>query len=124
MHLDCNFGISAEPRCVYAGFDPTADSLHVGNLMVIMALLRAQRAGHQPIGLVGGATAKIGDPSGKSSERVSYKIGKLHSVLSALLVCTLKQSLFGLQFYLKCREVELCRVLGNTEVGAKCGFEI
>jgi len=61
--------LTAEPRCVYAGFDPTADSLHVGNLMVIMALLRAQRAGHQPIGLVGGATAKIGDPSGKSSER-------------------------------------------------------
>jgi len=54
---------------VYAGFDPTSDSLHVGNLMVIMALLHAQRGGHQAIGLVGGATAKIGDPSGKSSER-------------------------------------------------------
>jgi len=61
--------LQGSPRCVYAGFDPTADSLHVGNLMVIMALLRAQRAGHQPIGLVGGATAKIGDPSGKTVER-------------------------------------------------------
>ena len=93
MLSDCNFDISAEPRCVYAGFDPTADSLHVGNLMVIMALLRAQRAGHQPIGLVGGATAKIGDPSGKSSERVSYNIGEVHSLMSGLIMCTLQPSL-------------------------------
>ena len=62
--------LTSDARCVYAGFDPTADSLHVGNLMVIMALVRAQRAGHTPIGLVGGATAKIGDPSGKTTERV------------------------------------------------------
>lgn len=54
---------------IYAGFDPTADSLHVGNLLIIMGLLRFQRAGHHPIALVGGATGKIGDPSGRSTDR-------------------------------------------------------
>ena len=58
-------------RTIYAGFDPTADSLHIGNLLVIMAMLHAQRAGHKVIALIGGATAKIGDPSGKTSERPS-----------------------------------------------------
>jgi tyrosyl-tRNA synthetase len=53
----------------YAGFDPTADSLHVGNLTVIMLLARLQRAGHRPIAVVGGATAQVGDPSGRSTER-------------------------------------------------------
>ena len=58
-------------RTIYAGFDPTADSLHIGNLLVIIAMLHAQRAGHKVIALVGGATAKIGDPSGKTNERPS-----------------------------------------------------
>ena len=53
------------------GFDPTAESLHVGNLLVIMGLLQAQRAGHKSLALIGGFTARIGDPSGKSSERPS-----------------------------------------------------
>ena len=53
----------------YAGFDPTAKSLHVGNLLVIMALAQFQRHSHRPIALVGGATGMIGDPSGKSEER-------------------------------------------------------
>src|SRR3972149_5231803 len=57
------------PRAVYAGFDPTADSLHVGHLMALMILRRFQKAGHRPIALVGGATGMIGDPSGKSEER-------------------------------------------------------
>ncbi len=57
------------PRGVYIGFDPTADSLHVGSLLPIMVLVHLQRAGHHPIALVGGATGLIGDPSGKSSER-------------------------------------------------------
>ncbi len=57
------------PRTVYAGFDPTADSLHVGSLLPLMMLRRFQKAGHQPIALVGGATGMIGDPSGKSAER-------------------------------------------------------
>lgn len=53
----------------YVGFDPTADSLHIGNLVPIMLLVHLQRAGHRPLALVGGATGMIGDPSGKSSER-------------------------------------------------------
>jgi tyrosyl-tRNA synthetase len=53
----------------YIGFDPTADSLHIGNLVPIMMLIHLQRSGHQPIVLVGGATGMVGDPSGKSEER-------------------------------------------------------
>ncbi len=58
------------PIAVYAGFDPTSDSLQVGNLVTIMALAHFQRCGHKVIALVGGATGMIGDPSGKSAERV------------------------------------------------------
>jgi tyrosyl-tRNA synthetase len=54
---------------IYIGFDPTADSLHVGSLLPILLLARLQRAGHRPIVLVGGATGMVGDPSGRSSER-------------------------------------------------------
>jgi len=59
-----------KPIVLYAGFDPTAKSLHIGNLLQIMLLSHFQRHGHTPIALVGGATAMIGDPSGKSDERV------------------------------------------------------
>ncbi len=55
---------------MYGGFDPTAPGLHIGNLVLLTTLRRFQLAGHRPIGLVGGATGLIGDPSGKSSERV------------------------------------------------------
>lgn len=54
----------------YAGFDPTASSLHVGHMLPLMGLARLQRAGHSPIALVGGGTGMVGDPSGKSQERV------------------------------------------------------
>jgi len=54
----------------YIGFDPTADSLHIGNLLPIMLLMHLQRAGHKPVALVGGATGMVGDPSGKSEERI------------------------------------------------------
>ena len=57
------------PIGLYCGFDPTADSLHIGNLQSIMLLRRFQLAGHRPIALVGGATGMIGDPSGRSDER-------------------------------------------------------
>jgi tyrosyl-tRNA synthetase len=60
---------SEGPRKAYIGFDPTAESLHVGSLMPIMGLVHLQRAGHVPIGLVGGGTGLIGDPSGKDQER-------------------------------------------------------
>lgn len=58
-----------KPTTLYIGFDPTAPSLHVGNLVVLLALRRFQLAGHNPIALVGGATGLIGDPSGKNEER-------------------------------------------------------
>ena len=56
--------LQAESRTVYCGFDPTADSLHIGNLVPLLALRRFQLAGHKPILLVGGATGMIGDPGG------------------------------------------------------------
>ena len=58
-----------KPVTLYAGFDPTASSLHVGNLLVIMGLAQFQRHGHTPIAVVGGGTGMIGDPSGKTKER-------------------------------------------------------
>lgn len=59
----------ATPRTLYCGFDPTADSLHVGNLMPLLTLRRYQQYGHRPIVLAGGATGLIGDPSGRTTER-------------------------------------------------------
>jgi tyrosyl-tRNA synthetase len=61
--------LSKEMLNGYIGFDPTADSLHVGHLMQVMTLIHFQRAGHKPYALVGGATGMVGDPSGKSAER-------------------------------------------------------
>ena len=61
--------LSAGPITLYAGFDPTADSLHVGNLVPLLALRRFQCFGHHPIAVAGGATGSIGDPSGKTAER-------------------------------------------------------
>jgi len=61
--------LTKEMVSAYIGFDPTADSLHVGNLLPITLLMRLQRAGHKPYALLGGATGMIGDPSGKSAER-------------------------------------------------------
>ena len=58
-----------EPTAAYIGFDPTADSLHIGSLVPILLLVHLQRAGHKPVALVGGATGMVGDPSGKSAER-------------------------------------------------------
>lgn len=71
----------------YIGFDPTADSLHIGSLVPIMLLVHLQKAGHKPIALVGGATGMVGDPSGKSEERNLLS----EEVLSHNLVCVKKQ---------------------------------
>lgn len=87
--------LMAEPRTVYAGFDPTADSLHVGHLMALMILRRFQRAGHRPIALVGGATGMIGDPSGKSEERNLLSVEVLRTNVAAM-ECQMRQFLdFG-----------------------------
>ena len=76
----------------YIGFDPTADSLHVGHLTQIMTLIHFQRAGHKPFALVGGATGMVGDPSGKSAERnlqtedmVEHNLNELKKQLSRFL---------------------------------------
>jgi tyrosyl-tRNA synthetase len=61
--------LQTSPLTLYAGFDPTADSLHVGSLLIVLMLRRFQLAGHVPIALVGGGTGLIGDPSGKADER-------------------------------------------------------
>jgi tyrosyl-tRNA synthetase len=61
--------LAASPITLYCGFDPTADSLHVGHLVPLLALRRFQNYGHHPIAVAGGATGSIGDPSGKSAER-------------------------------------------------------
>ena len=81
------------PLKVYVGFDPTSDSLHLGNLIGLMALAWMQKFGHTPYALIGGATGRIGDPSGKSSERpllsdeelkgnVASLSGFLHKILA------------------------------------------
>ena len=62
--------LAMSPVTLYGGFDPTAPGLHIGNLVLLLTMRRVQNAGHRPIGLVGGATGLIGDPSGKSAERV------------------------------------------------------
>ncbi len=61
--------MNTEMTSAYIGFDPTADSLHIGSLVQIMTLVHLQRAGHKPFALVGGATGMVGDPTGKSAER-------------------------------------------------------
>jgi tyrosyl-tRNA synthetase len=67
---DLRKALAAGQLTLYAGFDPTAASLHIGHLVQLLTMRRLQLAGHRPIGLVGGATGLIGDPSGKSAERV------------------------------------------------------
>lgn len=71
-------------KTVYAGFDPTADSLHVGSLLPLMMLRRFQKAGHRPIAIAGGATGMIGDPSGKSAERNLLSSDQLAANLSGI----------------------------------------
>ncbi|XP_019613508.1 PREDICTED: tyrosine--tRNA ligase, mitochondrial-like [Branchiostoma belcheri] len=76
--------LQSGPQCVYCGFDPTADSLHIGNLLAIIGLLHCQRAGHNTIALIGGATARIGDPSGRSKEREALDIDQLQTNIKGI----------------------------------------
>lgn len=68
----------------YIGFDPTADSLHVGSLAQIITLMRFQKAGHKPIALIGGSTGMVGDPSGKSAERNLLDIDTLNKNINGI----------------------------------------
>src|SRR5881628_3708621 len=87
------FGKKAiNPLTLYGGFDPTADSLHVGNLVPLLGLRRFQLLGHHPIALAGGATGSIGDPSGKTQERqlltrevLDHNIARVKEQLKRLL---------------------------------------
>lgn len=82
----------SKPISVYVGFDPTADSLHLGNLVGIVALAWFQKFGHTPVAILGGATGLIGDPSGKSAERplldaktLAYNVGRLETFFQKIL---------------------------------------
>lgn len=84
--------LTKNPIKLYCGFDPTSDSLHLGNLVMIVALAHFLRCGHTPMALVGGATARIGDPSGRSKERpilseeqIQNNVKGIHAILSRLL---------------------------------------
>lgn len=79
--------LAREMTAGYIGFDPTADSLHIGSLVPILLLVHLQKAGHKPIALVGGATGMVGDPSGKSEERNLLS----EEVLNHNLACVKKQ---------------------------------
>jgi len=81
-----------QPRVLYCGFDPTADSLHIGSLVPLLVLRRFQQAGHKPLALVGGATGMIGDPSFKSQERklntldtINHWVERLKEQVSAFI---------------------------------------
>ncbi len=76
--------LGEKSRTVYVGFDPTADSLHVGHLLALMILRRFQQAGHRPIPLIGGATGMIGDPSGKSEERKLLSVDTLRANVAGM----------------------------------------
>ena len=84
--------LQKEMTSAYIGFDPTADSLHIGSLVQIMTLVHLQRAGHKPFALVGGATGMVGDPSGKSKERnllssevLDHNVNCVHKQLARFL---------------------------------------
>ncbi|XP_037700999.1 tyrosine--tRNA ligase, mitochondrial isoform X1 [Choloepus didactylus] len=72
------------PQTIYCGFDPTADSLHVGHLLALLGLFHFQRAGHNVIALVGGATARLGDPSGRTKEREALDAERVEANARAL----------------------------------------
>src|SRR5215204_1555325 len=76
--------LSRDRVTVYAGFDPTAASLHVGHMLPMLALARFQRFGHSPIAVVGGGTGLIGDPSFKSTERALLTIERVEANVAGI----------------------------------------
>ncbi len=99
-----------KPVALYVGFDPTSDSLHLGNLVGIIALAWFQRFGHHPIALVGGATGMIGDPSGKSVER------------NLLDATTLQHNIEGIRRSLKAVLQTEVTIVNNIEWFQNVGF--
>lgn len=86
--------LNKEMTLGYIGFDPTADSLHIGNLVPVMLLMHFQRSGHKPVVLVGGATGRVGDPSGKTEERKLLSVEDINHNLE----CQRKQLMKFLNF--------------------------
>jgi tyrosyl-tRNA synthetase len=84
-----------EPVVAYIGFDPTASSLHVGNLSQIMTLRLLQQHGHKPIVLIGGATAQVGDPSGKDEMRQQNSDETIATNIAGIKECFAKFLKFG-----------------------------
>ena len=76
--------LAREKVTCYIGFDPTASSLHVGSLLVVLALARLQRFGHTPIAIAGGGTGMIGDPSGKTVERQLLGLDEIEANLKGI----------------------------------------
>ena len=76
--------LAGEPVVAYGGFDPTSDSLHVGNLVLITTLMRLEQAGHRVIALAGGGTGMIGDPSGRQEERLLLTTERLEANVAAI----------------------------------------
>ena len=87
--------LNKEQVTAYVGFDPTADSLHIGHLCSIMILRHFQRCGHKPLALIGGATGMIGDPSGKSQAVARNSKYALYSTGIQLIRNCLEKKLFG-----------------------------
>ncbi|XP_022243320.1 tyrosine--tRNA ligase, mitochondrial-like isoform X1 [Limulus polyphemus] len=75
---DIPFLLDGGKQCIYSGFDPTSDSLHIGNLLVIIVLMHLQRLGHVILSVIGDATAQIGDPSGRNTERSALSLLDIH----------------------------------------------
>lgn len=125
----------SEPIKVYCGFDPTADGLHLGNMVAIMGLAWFQRLGHTPVALVGGATGMIGDPSGKVKERsllnaeiVKHNAKAIHKDLQTILLrnSTLPEPLFlnNLDWFQDFSFIEFLRDVGiHFRVGVMLGKE-
>ncbi|MCI0534497.1 MAG: tyrosine--tRNA ligase [Verrucomicrobiales bacterium] len=107
--------LSGAPIVLYCGFDPTSDSLHVGNLVPLLALRRFQLHGHHPIAVAGGATGSIGDPSGKTAERQLLT----KDVLKANIACVKEQLRRWLDFETKTNPA---RLVDNADWTESVGY--
>lgn len=103
-----------QPQRVYGGFDPTANSLTVGNLLVLQLLARFQRAGHTPVIILGGGTGMIGDPSGKSNERPTLSIEEINANVAS------QRRIFERLFSFEGKNAAV--ILNNGEWLMKLGF--